>query len=359
MNIFVAFITGLTTGGLSCLAVQGGLLANSLAYQIEQDIKAQGAARSVPRKAKSTRNRFKPRIAQPIVLFLAAKLFAYTLLGFLLGALGSTLQLTPLMSAMLMIAIGVFMLGNGLRMLNVHPIFRYFVIEPPSFITRYIRRKSKNSVSLVTPLFLGLLTVLIPCGVAQTMMATALASGNALQGAVLLFAFTLGTTPIFFTVTYLATRLGARLEKYFTRIAAATVIVLGLVAVNSGLNVLGSPVSFTNLTRSLTGGSSESALSPELANPSPQDGYVINVFNDGYSPSILHLPANQAVDLNWITQNTRSCATYVVVPALNYRTALPKTGKVLLKIPAQKTGTVIRYSCSMGMYTGEMVFDRQ
>jgi hypothetical protein len=33
----VAFITGLTTGGLSCLAVQGGLLASSLAHQIEQD----------------------------------------------------------------------------------------------------------------------------------------------------------------------------------------------------------------------------------------------------------------------------------------------------------------------------------
>ena len=36
-RIMVAFITGLTTGGLSCLAVQGGLLASSLAHQIETD----------------------------------------------------------------------------------------------------------------------------------------------------------------------------------------------------------------------------------------------------------------------------------------------------------------------------------
>src|SRR5215211_2495897 len=36
-QLFVAFVTGLTTGGLSCLAVQGGLLASSLAHQIEQD----------------------------------------------------------------------------------------------------------------------------------------------------------------------------------------------------------------------------------------------------------------------------------------------------------------------------------
>jgi hypothetical protein len=32
-QIFLAFITGLTTGGLSCFAVQGGLLAGVLAEQ--------------------------------------------------------------------------------------------------------------------------------------------------------------------------------------------------------------------------------------------------------------------------------------------------------------------------------------
>src|SRR5512138_1699571 len=36
-QLVVAFVTGITTGGLSCLAVQGGLLASSLAHQIEQE----------------------------------------------------------------------------------------------------------------------------------------------------------------------------------------------------------------------------------------------------------------------------------------------------------------------------------
>src|SRR5580765_2893560 len=36
-QLVVAFVTGLTTGGLSCLAVQGGLLAGTLAHQIEED----------------------------------------------------------------------------------------------------------------------------------------------------------------------------------------------------------------------------------------------------------------------------------------------------------------------------------
>ena len=121
------------------------------------------------------------RTARPIVLFLVAKVVAYTVLGFLLGLLGSVFQLTPTMRVALQVGIGIFMVGNALRMLNVHPIFRYFVLEPPRFITRYIRRKSKGDVSDATPLFLGAMTVFIPCGVTQAMMAVAMASATRLS----------------------------------------------------------------------------------------------------------------------------------------------------------------------------------
>ncbi len=77
------------------------------------------------------------------------------MLGFLLGLLGSVFQLTTTMRVALQVGIGIFMVGNALRMLNVHPIFRYFALEPPRFITRYIRRKSKGEVNDATPLFLG------------------------------------------------------------------------------------------------------------------------------------------------------------------------------------------------------------
>ena len=293
-------------------------------------------------------------------MFLLAKLVAYTLLGFLLGALGSVLQLSPLMRAVLLIAIGIFMLGNGLRMLNVHPIFRYFVIEPPSTLTRYVRRTSKNGASMVTPLFLGALTVLIPCGVTQAIMAVALGTGDPVQGAVLMFAFILGTTPVFFSVAYFATRLGATLEKYFTRIVAAAVIILGLVSIDSGLNLAGSPVSFSALINSLTSSvSTDSGAQPAAAAaPAGQAGYTINVGNNGYSPKILHLAAGKPLTLNWVTNRVSSCAVSVVVPGLNYQKVLPATGQVVLAVPAQQKDTVMRYSCSMGMYTGQLVFDQ-
>jgi sulfite exporter TauE/SafE len=340
MDLIVAFLTGLTTGGLGCLAVQGGLLTSTLSHQIELDLQEHSGSGS--------NRKFKPHIAQPILLFLLAKLTAYTILGALLGAVGSVLQLTPLMTAILYAAIGVFMIGNGLRMFNVHPIFRYFVIEPPSALTRYIRRKSKNSTSLVTPLFLGTLTIFLPCGVTQAMLAVAIGTGSPLMGSALMFAFILGTSPLFFTVSYFATRLGAAVERNFSRIVAVTMLVMGLVSMDAGLNLAGSPVSFTILYNTVS-----AALHPA----SVATGYSIEASENGYNPAVLHLPANRPVTLEWVTNGTRACSRSVVMPGLNYHTILPVTGRVKFDIPPQTTGTVLRYTCSMGMYPSQLIFD--
>ncbi len=347
-NLWIAFLTGLTTGGLSCLAVQGGLLASSLAQQLEHDVA-------------QTRSK---RVAQPILLFLGAKMIAYTFLGFLLGALGSVLQLNAMTRAVLQLLIGIFMIGNALRMLNVHPIFRYFALEPPSQVTRYIRKTAKRDVSAITPLLLGALTVLIPCGVTQAMMATAMGTGNPLSGAALMAAFTLGTSPVFFAVAYSAAKLGAKLERAFMTAVAVVVLILGLVAVESGLNLMGSPISATRLLQAAQKAPATGAT-PVIAestatSPTPGEAQTLTIqaFNDGYEPATQHAAANITYKLDIITDNTRSCARAFVIPTLNVEETLPVTGKITVDIPPQATGTVLRYSCSMGMYTGEIVFDQ-
>jgi sulfite exporter TauE/SafE len=350
-QLAVAFVTGLTTGGLSCLAVQGGLLASSLAHQIEQDY----VENTAQRKKSKTNQRVNS--AFPIFLFLVAKLVAYTLLGALLGWLGSYLTLSPMTRAMLMIAIGIFMIGNALRMFNVHPIFRYFSIEPPKFITRYIRRTAKGTDTF-TPLFLGALTVFIPCGITQAMMATALGTGSAAMGAALMFAFILGTSPVFFIIAYLTTELGARLEKFFIRFVAVVVLILGFVTLDGGLNVLGSPLSFQNLTRNLIPSNSESTPLVDSSQPANPDGeLVLKVENGGYFPTTLKAPADKAFTLNLVTNRTYSCARDFVIPVLNYYQLLPDTGTVQVNIPAQPAGTRLFFTCSMGMYTGQIVFE--
>jgi len=352
----VAFITGLTTGGLSCLVVQGGLLASSLERQMEQDLLNRPVA-SGKKRARAVQ-RARSRMALPILLFLGAKILAYTLLGLLLGALGSVLKLNTTFRAILLIAIGIFMVGNALRMFNVHPIFRYFVIEPPKFITRYIRRTSKSKDGsqthpYITPLFLGALTVLIPCGVTQAMMAVAIGTADPWQAAGLMLAFTLGTSPVFFVVSFLATELGARMESVFMRLVAVVVLILGLVSIDSGFALLGAP-SLMSWTQNLMDGPQVSAPASVSAN----GGLLLNATNNGYSPRTLHAKAGTALKLNLVTENTYSCARGFVIPALNVEQLLPSNGTVAIDIPAQKAGTVIPFTCSMGMYTGEIVFDQ-
>jgi sulfite exporter TauE/SafE len=352
-QLVVAFITGLTTGGLSCLAMQGGLLASSLAHQIEQDYVEHTA------KSKKEKIETNPRTnsAFPIFLFLLAKLITYTLFGALLGWLGSYFTFSPTSRAVLMIAISIFMIGNALRMFNVHPIFRYFSIEPPKFITRYIRRTAKGTDTF-TPLFLGALTVLIPCGITQAMMATALGTGSVIAGAALMFAFTLGTSPVFFVVAYFATELGARLEKSFMRFVAIILLILGFYTLNGGLNLIGSPLSFQYLTRNLFQTGNGPAAVSETAEPFVSEGeLVLNVENRGYFPSTLKAPAGKDLKLKLVTDGVYSCALAFLIPDLDFYTMLPPIGTVEVDIPAQEKGTEMFFTCSMGMYTGQIVFE--
>ncbi len=354
-RVSIAFITGLTTGGLSCLAVQGGLLASSLAHQIEQDYAGQAQTQRQRKRHRQHDQPNRTSTAFPIFLFLLSKLIVYTLLGILLGWAGSFLALSPFTRAMLMIIIGIFMVGNALRMFNAHPIFRYFSIEPPKFITRYIRRTAKGA-DTVTPLFLGALTVFIPCGVTQAMMAAALATGDPLTSGMMMFAFTLGASPVFFVIAYLATELGSRVEKFFMRFVAVAVLVLGFVTLDGGLNLMGSPLSFQNLSRSLLPAGSITSAQASSIQTASDGSPILYVENQGYFPRTLRLKANSPAKLNLVTDKTYSCARDFVIPALGFYELLPDTGTVQVDIPAQPAGTRMFFTCSMGMYTGMIIF---
>ena len=369
-DIVLAFVTGLTTGGLSCMAVQGGLLAASVAQTVERDIAERGA-QPAPSALKTKSRRVsagsdvtrvgpaegttpKVPLSLPIILFLAAKLVAYTLLGFVLGALGSVLQLTPMTRAMLQIGIGVFLVGNALRMLNVHPIFRYFNFEPPKAVTRYLRRKAKGNDDLWSPVFLGFLTVLIPCGVTQTMMAVALGTGSPLQGAAIMFAFVLGTTPVFFVLAYMATRLGEKLERRFAVVAAAVLLVLGVVSINGGLALAGMPVSLPTRVQAAAPAPAQAAATPAAGEAQT---LTINAKSNGYEPKLVSAKAGLPARLALVTNKTYSCSRSFVIPSLNIQRVLPETGTIWVDIPAQRAGTTINFTCSMGMYTGKIQFN--
>lgn len=296
-------------------------------------------------------------MALSVVLFLAAKLVVYTLLGFVLGWLGSVFYLSPILKGAIQIAIGIFLLGNGLRMFNVHPIFRYFTFEPPSSITRFIRKVSKGNDRLATPLFLGALTILIPCGITQAAMAVAVGTGDPLMGAAVMAAFVLGTSPTFFGVTVLATGMAKVFNKYLIPIVAVFVLGLGLITIDGGLNLIGSPLSSSAIWHTLTD-IPQSADNQTDGTASGSLSKVINISarNSGYSPTQLKAPAGQPIQLVLTTNNTQSCSRAFMIPALGIQELLPTTGQTVLEIPAQNPGAILRFTCSMGMYNGVIRF---
>lgn len=318
-SFWLAFITGLTTGGFSCFAVQGGLLTSSLVDNTD--------------KRKS------------IALFLAAKIIAYTLLGFLLGFLGSSLNISPKFQGWLQLFVGVFLLATAARLLNLHPIFRHFVIQPPKRILTLLKNGAEAK-SFFTPITLGFLTIFIPCGVTQAMMLLAIGTGNPVWGATIMFAFILGTSPVFFLIGLAAVELFRK--KAFVYLAAGFIAIMGTLAINSGQLLRGSVHTVQNYWKVLVGTVEESKSAK--INSGFQE-VTIKVLNNGYKANVNTLKLGVPVKLKLVTDGVRSCARAFTIPELNYFKVLPTTGSEILEFTPRKTGKLI-YTCSMGMYTG-------
>jgi len=320
INLFAIFITGLVTGGLTCLAVQGGLLTSMIA-QRESTIASVTNA--------------KGQNAVPILSFLFAKLIAYTFLGFLLGWLGAVVQLSLSIKVFLQFAVVVFMLGTAMNILNVHPIFRYFVIQPPRFLTRLVRRQSKRT-DLFAPMLLGAFTVFIPCGTTQAMMALAIATGNPIIGATILFVFILGTSPLFFILGYFASKLGEKLHNQFMQFAAVTLILLAAYNFYGALALTGYSFSDKGPQQNL------------VASDTP----TISINEFGYSPNAITVKANSDVSLRLDNKNGSGCIQAFTIPALGIQKIVPlgSSATVTFRAPNQK-GTM-PFMCSMGMYRG-------
>lgn len=360
MNLWVIFLTGLTTGGLTCLAVQGGLLATTLTKQVATPSASRHTKRRSKKHSRSKNNEVLTgiQITQnlwPVVYFMSAKLLAYTLLGFVLGALGSVIQITPVMRAVMQMLAGLFMVATALNMFNVHPIFRYAVIQPPKALTRLVRNQAKSQ-EVFAPAMLGLMTILIPCGTTQAMELLAITSGSPILGALIMFVFVLGTSPTFAVLGFLATRMRGKYQPIFAIAAAVAILFLGIVSLDGGLNLLGSPLAPGRILASLTQPRTVSA-SPGIAQANVVDGVqelTILAENYGYSPNYWSAQSGQPIRIRLVTNNSYGCTRAFVIPSMGIQEILPETGEALINLPAPQPGTIY-FTCGMGMYNGAIV----
>lgn len=346
-NLLIIFLTGLTTGGLSCLALQGGLLASVIAKREE----------ALQENQEPRTNNFAP-ITLPVVSFLGSKLFIHTLFGALLGLLGSAITLSPITRGWLQVAIGIYLFGIAGNLLNLHPFFRYFVITPPKFLAKLAQKTSQMSnvpskmYNIFAPALLGLLTVFIPCAVTQAMEVVAIGTGSPLYGAAIMFAFVLGTSPTFMIFGFILNKGGSIFQKYFPLVAGTAMFGMSIYSINAGIGLTGSPYTIQNFY--------QAAISSVIPGSDPESRSVlgnniqtatINVFSTGYSPRNITLKKGVPAKITLITDKVYSCASSFTIPALNINKLLPATGKSTIEFTPTSTGP-LAFSCSMGMYTG-------
>lgn len=344
-NLWIIFLTGLTVGGLTCLAVQGGLLASVIAAKEEQELE-EGINR------KST--------VFPTLAFLTTKLIAYIILGFILGAFGGAIGISQSTQIFMQFAAGIYMVAVALNLLNVHPIFRYAVIQPPRFLTRIVRGQSKSK-DLFAPGLLGAMTVFIPCGTTLAMMALAISSADAFLGAAILGVFVLGTMPLFFGVGWLTSILGDNFRGRFLKIAALAVLYLGVTSVNGSLTAAGSPLTLQSVWEVVpieinVAGNEGGTITAKAANPSIKTvGGVqvtdITVFPNGYSPSSVQVNAGTPVRLNLTPSGGLGCTAAFRIPKLGISKTLIQGQTTPVDFTPQSPGKYT-WTCSMGMFSG-------
>ncbi len=335
MNLGLIFLTGLTTGGLSCVAVQGGLLTSMIANQ-----------------------KVDPKIKHDDLLslgmFLITKLSAYTVLGFLLGLLGSVLTLNLTTRLIFQVFTALFMLGTAMNLLQVHPIFRFLSFQPPRFVGRLIKNTSKSK-ALFAPGILGVLTVFIPCGVTQAMEVLAINTGSPIQGALIMFAFVLGTMPLFSLIGFILNQISNGWRNIFNKVAAYSLIALALYSLNGVAIVLDSPLSFQHLTGGIAsmipGLNSDTTVLADKN--SGLQKIKIGIFNNGYSPKDITVKQNIPVELTLESKDAYSCALSFVLKEFGISTFLKSTDSQTFTFTPTQKGN-FTFACSMGMYTGTL-----
>lgn len=343
MNLWLIFLTGLTTGGLSCLAMQGGLLASVIANQ----------------KSEETETSKQEKMWQdwlPVAMFLVSKLVAHTLLGFLLGWLGTAVTLSLTVRLFFQVFTAFFMFATAMNLLDVHPIFRFVVFQPPKFINKIVRSSSKSK-AIFAPAILGALTIFVPCGVTQAMEVLAVSSSSPIYGAAIMFAFVLGTVPLFGFLGMAASKLSHSLYQKVNKVAAAILIIMALYGLNGVLVVLNSPITinqvFSPITYFFSDERFEGANGDMVQQQAGVQQIVINVTSNGYSPRYIKVKKDVPVNLKLVSQDAYSCAASFVFREFGIKTFLAANDQQEFNFIPTKAGK-FTYTCSMGMYSGTL-----
>ncbi|MGH3328528.1 MAG: sulfite exporter TauE/SafE family protein [Streptomycetales bacterium] len=368
MNLAAVLFTGLFAGGVSCAAVQGGLLTGLLARQRATNAeparpprRAEGRTRhadgahsrkSATRSVQTARRpTWRAQLGDdlaPVGGFLAGKLVSHTLLGALLGAVGGAAELSVGARTWLQIGAGALIIAFGLAQLGV-PGFRGIVIEPPPSWMKIVRNRARSQAALA-PALLGMATVLVPCGVTLSVEALALTSGSALAGAATMAVFVIGTGPLFAVMGYAARKAATAWRGRLAVITGLVVLGMGLYTLNGGLELAGSPLAASRIAHT----ADTPQTPPDTSAASATDGrqsVVITARTGSYSPTNVQARSGVPTTLVVRSEGAQGCIRAFTIPDRNVQKILPATGETRINLGPLQPGRLY-YACGMGMYSG-------
>lgn len=286
---------------------------------------------------------------QPHLMFNIGRVVTYAVLGGVLGAIGSNLQISYQFTAILITVVSILMIALGLQMLGVKA-FRGFQITAPKFATRYIANES-NFQGKYMPFVMGGLTFFLPCGFTITAQSLSLITGSALSGALIMGLFALGTVPALLFIGLSSVKFSSKphLAERFSKVAGFLVLFFALFNISNQMNVLGFPV----LGGSTLGGTvsqNQEGLPPII------DGkQVIKMVAYSSKDVPNYFKVRVGIPVRWeITTDSSAsgCNSAIISSGLFLGSIDLNPGQVSIKeFTPQKIGKY-RFSCQMGMISG-------
>ncbi len=155
------------------------------------------------------------------------RLISYTIIGGIVGALGSIFSATTQIQNFIKIIAGLFMIISGLHISGI----KFFKnIHSPIFF-----KKSTCVNNHKNPFIVGYLNGFLPCGPLQTMQLYALSSGSFIMGASSMFVFSLGTLPVMMCFAYFSSRMSKRFSEKLFKYSGILIVILGILMMKPSL----------------------------------------------------------------------------------------------------------------------------
>jgi sulfite exporter TauE/SafE/copper chaperone CopZ len=312
LSLGMLFVIGLLTS-VHCIAMCGGI-------NLSQTLNTNSTAGDLPGQK-----------LRPALLYNLGRVLSYTAIGAIAGGVGAVLSFSEAVKAAIMIAAGIFMILLALRMLGLLPHFRW----------RFWERAGANLTAKSSgkgPLMVGILNGLMPCGPLQAMQLYAMGTGSPWKGALAMMLFSLGTVPLMVGLGTVGSYLKSGTAKKVVWVGAILVMVFGLLMVQRGIGLSGTPVTALN-----NGNVATAKISDNI------QLVTTTISARSYPPIIVQ----QGVPVRWIIKasaaNLNGCNNRIIIPKYGIEKPLVP-GDNIVEFTPRDSGT-IGYSCWMGMIT--------